>query len=42
MNTSNPTTAVADDGAAEHGVVEQRGIEPVPIAERTGNPLQLF
>jgi purine-cytosine permease-like protein len=24
------------------GAVEQRGIEPVPIGERTGNPLQLF
>ena len=24
------------------GAVEQRGIEPVPVAERTGNPLQLF
>ncbi|MCA1278941.1 cytosine permease [Saccharopolyspora sp. 7B] len=24
------------------GAVEQRGIEPVPAAERTGNPLQLF
>ena len=24
------------------GAVEQRGIEPVPVNERTGNPLQLF
>lgn len=28
--------------AARLGKIEQRGIEPVPVAERTGNPLQLF
>ena len=36
--TSDPSLKPA--GAL--GAVEQRGIEPVPIGERTGNPLQLF
>ncbi len=37
--TTSESAIIAPD---EHGLVEQRGIEPVPAAERTGNPLQLF
>lgn len=37
------STTTADTTTSNRlGVVEQRGIEPVPVGERNGNPLQLF
>jgi len=37
---ATPTTGTAP--ARPLSAVEQRGIEPVPVADRNGNPLQLF
>ncbi|MFR9729463.1 purine-cytosine permease family protein [Saccharopolyspora sp. MS10] len=39
---SETSTADPARPAGALGAVEQRGIEPVPVAERRGNPLQLF
>ncbi|MGO1167537.1 MAG: purine-cytosine permease family protein [Janibacter sp.] len=42
----SPATTPVDDSAAPTGgalgALEQRGIEPVPVSERQGNPLELF
>lgn len=39
---SEATTTIDAPAGQRLGVVEQRGIEPVPPEERTGRPLQLF
>lgn len=41
VNASSPDASPTTD-APRLGALEQRGIEPVPPAERTGRPMQLF
>lgn len=42
MSVTTEAIAAPQSKTRALGAVEQRGIEPVPIGERKGNPLQLF